>query len=404
MKVMHINAVYGVGSTGVIVEDLHNLAFDNGIESYVAYSTTKKNPADIKNGYAIGGKTGKKIHSAFCRIGGKQGYFSRFATFRLLRHIKKVKPDIVHLHNLHSNYIHVNMLLDFLGKNDIETIVSLHDCWFYTGGCYHYTTTGCNKWLDTCKDCPKNNASNQKYLKKHSAKILADRKKYFGRIKKLTLVGVSEWISQEAAKTFFKENNIVTIHNGIDTSFFVPTESDYRERNGLQDKFVILAPGSKWLRKENEKTFDYVTQNLPEDCVILVLGCWESRKDTLPPNMIPLEWIRDREEIKRIFSASDVFANCTREESLSLINVEAQASGTPVVTYRNTGVQETVDNKCGFSVENGNEKEFFDAIMEIKRRGKAEFSEDCCKWVKKSFDRDENYMKYINLYKSRGIK
>ncbi|MBE6802792.1 MAG: glycosyltransferase [Ruminococcaceae bacterium] len=404
MKVMHINAVYGVGSTGVIVEDLHNLAFDNGIESYVAYSTTKKNPADIKNGYAIGGKTGKKIHSAFCRIGGKQGYFSRFATFRLLRHIKKVKPDIVHLHNLHSNYIHVNMLLDFLGKNDIETIVSLHDCWFYTGGCYHYTATGCNKWLDTCKDCPKNNANNQKYLKKHSAKILADRKKYFGRIKKLTLVGVSEWISQEAAKTFFKENNIVTIHNGIDTSFFVPTESDYRERNGLQDKFVILAPGSKWLRKENEKTFDYVTQNLPEDCVILVLGCWESRRDTLPSNMIPLEWIRDREEIKRIFSASDVFANCSREESLSLINVEAQASGTPVVTYRNTGVQETVDNKCGFSVENGNEKEFFDAIMEIKRRGKAEFSEDCCKWVKKRFDRDENYMKYINLYKSRGIK
>lgn len=404
MKVMQINAVYGVGSTGIIVEDLHNLSLKNGIESYVSYSTTRKNPADVKNGYVIGGTLGKKIHSGLCRIGGKQGYFSKFATFRLLRHIKKVKPDIVHLHNLHSNYIHVNMLLDFLGKNDIETIVTLHDCWFYTGGCYHYTTTGCDKWLGTCENCPKTNTENQKYLKKHSAKILADRKKYFGKIKKLTLVGVSDWISAEAEKTFFKDKNIVTIHNGIDTEFFVPTPSDYRERKGLQDKFVILAPGSKWLRKENEKTFNYVTQNLPEDCMILVLGCWESRKDTLPPNMIPLEWIRDRDEIKRIFSASDVFANCTREESLSLINVEAQSCGTPVVTYRNTGVQETVDNKCGFSVENGNEKEFFDAIMEIRRRGKAEFTEDCCAWVKHRFDRDENYMKYINLYKSRGMK
>ena len=31
MKVMQINAVYGVGSTGVIVEDLHNLSLKNGI-------------------------------------------------------------------------------------------------------------------------------------------------------------------------------------------------------------------------------------------------------------------------------------------------------------------------------------------------------------------------------------
>ncbi len=404
MKVMQINAVYGVGSTGVIVEDLHNLSLENGIESYVSYSTTRKNPSEITNGYVIGGTLGKKVHAAFCRIGGKQGYFSRFATMKLIGHIKKVKPDIVHLHNLHSNYIHVNMLLKFLGKNDIETIVTLHDCWFYTGGCYHYTTTGCDKWLHTCENCPKNTVDTPKYLKKHSAKILADRKKYFGKIKKLTVVGVSDWIANEGKKTFFKDKNITAIYNGIDTNFFTPTPSDYREKHGLQDKFVILAPGSKWLRKENQKTFDHVTKNLPEDCVILVLGCWESRKNSLPPNMIPLEWIRDREEIKRIFSASDVFANCTREESLSLINVEAQACGTPVVTYRNTGVQETVDNKCGFSVENGNEEDFLKAILDIRARGKEEFSEACCSWVKNRFDRDENYMKYINLYKSRGMK
>ena len=50
MKVMQINAVYGVGSTGVIVEDLHKLSLENGIESYVSYSTTNKNSQDIKNG------------------------------------------------------------------------------------------------------------------------------------------------------------------------------------------------------------------------------------------------------------------------------------------------------------------------------------------------------------------
>lgn len=44
--------------------------------------------------------------------------------------------------------------------------------------------------------------------------------------------------------------------------------------------------------------------------------------------------------------------NYTREEPLSLLNMEVQACGTSVVTYSNTGVKETVDGKCGFAVKN----------------------------------------------------
>ena len=84
MKVMQINAVYGVGSTGVIVEDLHNLSLQNGIESYVSYSTTNRNPDEIKNGYVIGKNLGKKIHAVLSRLGGKQAYFSSFATKKFI--------------------------------------------------------------------------------------------------------------------------------------------------------------------------------------------------------------------------------------------------------------------------------------------------------------------------------
>ena len=55
MKVLHINAVYGVGSTGVIVEDLHRLSKEEGIESYVAYSTANKEKVD--NGYDLSRKS-----------------------------------------------------------------------------------------------------------------------------------------------------------------------------------------------------------------------------------------------------------------------------------------------------------------------------------------------------------
>lgn len=404
MKVMQINAVYGVGSTGVIVEDLHNLSLKNGIESYVSYSTTNKNPADIKNGYVIGKALGKKIHAVLSRIGGKQAYFSSYATRKLIKHIKSVSPDIVHLHNLHSNFVNMNMLLDFLGENDIETIITLHDCWFYTGGCFHYTDAGCAKWLDSCGSCPKKMQDTPAYVKDNSAKILADRKKYFGKIKNLSVVGVSRWIADEGERTFFKGREVRAIYNGIDTEFFVPTPSDFREKHGLKDKFLILAPANKWLKPVNKKTFDYVTQSLPQDSVIVMLGCTEGQKNGLPENVLPLGYIKDRDELRKVYSACDMFANCTREESLSLINVEAQSCGTPVVTYRNTGAQETVDNKCGFSVDSGNEKDFLEAILKVREKGKNSFSEECTRWVKYRFDRDENYMKYINLYKSRGMK
>lgn len=404
MKVMQINAVYSVGSTGVIVEDLHNLSLENGIDSYVSYSTTNKNPDEIKNGYIIGGTLGKKIHAVLSRLGGKQAYFSSFATKKLIKHIENVNPDIVHLHNLHSNFVNLNMLLKYLGKKDISTVITLHDCWFYTGGCFHYTSVGCSKWKESCGNCPKKMQDTPALLKDNSAKILADRKKYFAKIKNLSVVGVSQWIANEGEKTIFKGRNVSDIYNGIDTEFFVPTPSDFRKKYGLEDKFLILAPASKWLKPINKETFETVSNNLPSDCIIVMLGCTESQKIGLPPNVLALDYIKDRDELKKVYSACDVFANCTREESLSLVNVEAQSCGTPVVTYRNTGAQETVDNKCSFSVESGNEKDFLEAILKIKEIGKENFSEDCIKWVKHRFARDENYRKYIDLYKTRGIE
>lgn len=400
MKVMQINAVYGVGSTGIIVEDLHKLSLENGIESYVSYSTTNKNPAEIKNGYVIGGILGKKTHAVLSRIGGKQAYFSSFSTKKLIKYIEKVNPDIIQFHNLHSNYVNLNMLLEYLATTNIKVILTMHDCWFYTGGCFHYIANGCYKWLESCGNCPKKLQDTPAYLKDNSAQILEDRKKYFGKIKNLYVVGVSQWIASEAKKTFFKEENVLTINNGIDTEFFVPTPSDFRKKHGLEDKFLILAPANKWLKPINKETFDTVSRNLPSDSVIVMLGCTESQKRDLPSNVLALDYIRDRDELRKVYSACDVFANCTREDTLPTINLEIQSCGTPVVTYRNTGAQETVDNKCGFSVENGNEKEFLEAILNIKAKGKEHFSTDCVKWIKENFDRDEKYMKYISFYKN----
>lgn len=393
VRVLSVNAVYGAGSTGVIVRDIHNKLLENGIESYVAYSTSPI--SQVKNGYVIGGVFGKKVHALLSRINGKQGYFSRSATGRFIKYIKDIRPDIVHLHNLHSNFINLNMLLRFLGDNDIPTVVTLHDCWFFTGGCFHYTAVGCRGFIESCGGCPKKRSDTPAYFLDCSRKILKDRKKYFGNIKNLTAVGVSDWIAGEAKRALF--SSVRTIHNGIDTELFKERASGFRERYSLKGKFVILGPASKWLSDVNSEGFSRLCEEFSgDDESIVLFGCPGGKE--LPRNVIGIPFTRDMEKLSEIYSAADVFANSTREDSLPTVNLEAQSCGTPVVTYRNTGASETVDGECGFSVETGDIDGMISLIRQVKENGKAHYSDRCRKWIEENFEREKNYQKYIDLY------
>ncbi len=401
MKILQINAVYGISSTGTITKDLHELALAQGIESHVAYSTANVPHADIKNGYKVGSTLGKKLHALCYRVDGRQGYYSHFATARLINHIKKIKPDIVSLHNLHSNYIHLNNLLKFLSKEKIKTVITNHDCWLYTGGCYHYTQIGCYKWQSECGNCPKKKTDLTAYITERTKSVLRDRVKYFNAIEDLTCVGVSDWVTEEAKKSLIKAKRFVTVKNGIDTDFWVDTKSDFRKKHGLENKFVILGLASKFFSDVNRETYERLCSDLKENECLVLLGCNEEQKIGLPKRVMGLEFIKSREELREIYSSADVFANPSREETLSMATVEAQCCGTPAVVYENTGIKETVINgKTGFVVENGNAEEFSKSVGKIKEKGKERFSSVCNKWAAENFDRKKNYHKLIELYKS----
>lgn len=398
MKVLHINAVYGVGSTGVIVEDLHRLSKAVGIESYVAYSTTNK--SDIENGYEIGSFFEKKVHALMTRITGKQGYYSRIATRDFLTVMDQIQPDIVHLHNLHSNYINLNMLLNYLARSNIATVVTLHDCWFYTGGCFHYTSVGCDKWKKKCDHCPNQKNETITHIIDCSRKILQDRNHYFSKIKRLYVVGVSKWIEQEAKQSVFRNAESTHIYNGVDLNFFQPTDSNFREQYGLCGKFLILGMANKFFLSINRKTFDSIVAALKPDERLVIVGCSKQQRLNLPENVIGIPYIHDRRILRDIYSACDVFVNCTREESLSLVNIEAQACGTPVITYSNTGVKETVDGEISVAVENGNPAKIAEEIGRIRSSNLEAAATKCMDWIASHFDRDKNYQQYISLYRS----
>ena len=397
MKVLQINAVYGQGSTGTIVRDIEKMCEESGIECYVA--SPDKKVLKAKHGYVIGNTLDHKIHALLSRIHGKQAYYSHIPTRNLIRWIDEIKPEIIHLHNLHSNYIHLNMLLHYLAKRDIKTIVTLHDCWFLTGGCFHYTAAGCNKWLTNCKNCPKQKEDTPAVFSKHSAEILVDRKKFLLAIPHLYITGVSQWMANEALKTFLKNTPNYVITNGIDMEVFKPTPSDFRKRLGLEDKYIILGPASKWLLSVNKQVMSEFSNIMQPDEILLLFGVTNTI-DNLPDNIITYGYTRNREELAQLYTMVDVFANVTREDSLSLINVEAQACGTPVVTFNQTGPKETVDDINSFNVPVGDVHKLYEAVQKVRKQTTEDTVTRCVQFVHEKFEVYNTYKKYIELYKS----
>lgn len=396
MRVVQINAVYGHGSTGTIVRDIETLCEQSNIDCFVASPDRKV--IEARRGYVIGNLFDHKIHALLARLHGKQAYYSKIPTKHLLNWVDEIKPDIVHLHNLHSNFIDLNLLLDYLARKDINTIITLHDCWFYTGGCFHYTAAGCDKWLSDCDNCPKQKQDTLAIFTKHSMQILEDRKRYLLHIPHLYITGVSEWMINESQKSFLKGIPSYIIYNGVDMNVFKPTMSDFRKRLGLDGKYIILGPASKWLAPVNKTVLEQFIQMMQPDEVLLLFGvCQNTGK--LPNNVIPFGYTKNRQELAALYTMADVFVNTTREDSLSLINIEAQACGTPVVTFDQTGPKETVDNVNSYHVSVGDVEQLYEAVQKVRKQFRQEISNNCRTFVERKFEMHNNYQKYISLYK-----
>lgn len=403
MRVIEINAIYGSMSTGTIVKNIQDACTENDIDCYVAYSECYLDSSQVVHGYKIGNIFDYKLHAILNRISGKMAYFSHIPTYFFLRYIDKLKPDVVHLHNLHGNYINLIMLLKYLAKNDIATVITMHDCWYFTGGCSHYTSVNCYRWQEFCGKCPRRYMEIPAYIYDGSTSILQDRVKLLSSIPRLTMVGCSKWISEECRKSKIKCKNITHIYNGFNLDIFKPIIEENKiislkkYFNIPLNKKIILLPASKWYEDMNKQALYYFEKEMPDNIVMVIFGCPNIRKKT-SANVIEIGYLKSPSDIAALYNLGDVLVNCSRQDTLSSINIECQACGTPVVAYDNTGTTETVHPNLGRLVNTGNVEMLFKKTMEVLSiNNRAEL---LVKWVTENFEKDLNYQKYINLYRS----
>lgn len=422
MKILQINIRVNKGSVSRITEQIGMKVLEQGWESYIAFGRPS-NPSRSQL-IQIGSYGDVKLHYVLSQVTGRHGLFSAKATRNLVERIKEIKPDIIHLQNIHGYYINYKVLFEYLNTVDIPIVWTLHDCWSFTGHCSHFVEVGCVLWKTECHNCPLKKAYPRSLFFDFSKKDYALKKRLFASNKNLHLVPVSHWLEGVVRQSFLKGKDIRVIHNGIDLKVFHPYQhqpdtktkilsvSDVcNEGDALGDhtalynhlqgggKFLIVGVATVWSDSKGLKDYISLSRMLGEDFQIALIGVSEIIQKQLPPNIIGLPKTERVEQLAFIYNIADVTVSLSYAESLGMTPIESMACGTPVIVYDNTAQPELVDNQCGIIVPTGDLECLKDALLEIKRKGKKFYSESCVNRAVKLFNKEERYNDYIALYR-----
>ena len=393
MKVVQINAVYGVGSTGRIVQDISGALTARGIDAYAFWAIQCKEDDDA-HFVRIGTTLDHKFHALLRRLDGKQGWHSKGATKKLCRQLLEIKPDVVHLHNLHSNYVHLPTLLKFLGEQNIPTLITLHDCWMFTAGaCMHYFD--CGGWKEGCANCPVAKGRQNKVAQMYKVK-----KDLYAQMDNLYVNGVSQWTRDAAGQSMLKNaKDILCIYNWVDTDVFKPqgNTKEIREKYGVPEHHkLILGVSQGWSKEKGLQEFVQVAEQWKDTVTVLLVGQGENVPKM--ENLRCVGFTNNRQELVELYSAADVLLNPSKAETFGLVTAEATACGTPVVAYNNSGATELVAPQCGALVPDGDALALMEGIQAVLQKGKSNYADACRQHVLENFEKEKQIRKYIDLY------
>ncbi len=381
MKVVQINT-FSNKSTGTIMLNIHNALKKKNIESYVVWGRGRK-PKN-KNEIYMNDKVGIYYHGLYTRFTDKTGFASKRATRKLIKRLEKIKPDIIHLHNIHGYYINIEILFNYIKKNNIKIVWTLHDCWAFTGHCSHFELIGCEKWKEGCKCCKQKGKYPRSFIDNSSWNYQRKKELFTGL--NMIIVTPSKWLTNLVKQSYLKQYEVKVVNNGIDTDIFKPRKSDFKKKFNIEDKKVILGVASDWTKEKGLYDFYDLSKKIDDDVKIVLVGLNSKQMKEIPENIIGIERTENAQQLAEIYTAADIYFNPTYADNFPTTNLESLACGTPVFTYNTGGSTECLTGNNG-------------AITNLK-----DFSENYKKYLTQKFEINKVKTKlemesdYINIY------
>ncbi len=367
-KILFIDVNFKYGSTGKIVFDLHNWFLDNNFLSISLYGRGKK--INQPNVYKISSIIEVYIHAILTRLFGYVGFGSYFSTQKAINLIKKFKPDVVSLHNLHGYFINIYKVLDFLKKSNIPTYATCHDYFNITGKCGY--PKGCGKFITSCEKCPqKKSYPKSLFFDRTNIEYNIKRKLYFN-FTNLTFIPVSKWLSNSfKISPLTKTNKINFIHNGIDTNIF----NINRDREAIKfklgfshKKIIIHVTSNLYGEMKGGKYFLDIANKMKnhENLIFLLIG-HSNEIPNMPINIINLGKIYDQNTLAIYYFISDILLLTSLEETFSMVTAESLCCGTPVIGFNAGGPNEVAPVGFGSFHNYGNVNNIIESIERFYR-------------------------------------
>ena len=366
MKVLFINTVCGIGSTGRICEELARRYDNDGHIVKIAYGRGPIAETSEKYAVRIGNDYDWKFHALKTRLFDTHGFESKRATKEFLQWVDDFHPDLIWLHNLHGYYINIEMLFMWIKAHPkLEVKWTLHDCWAFTGHCTHFSVVRCVQWKNECVKCIQKDRYPKCIFFSNVNRNFLKKKDAFTGVKNLTIITPSEWLASLIRDSFLKDYPVQVHYNHVDRRVFKPTPSNFRDYYNLNDKFVILGVANVWDDRKGLNDFYKLACLLDDRYIIVLVGLNNKQICRLPDNIIGITRTNNPKELAAIYSAADIFVNPSREETFGMTSAEAIACGTKSIVYKDTACEEIAIKNGGIIVDQ-NVYEIYRAIIKCE--------------------------------------
>ncbi|MNU79752.1 putative teichuronic acid biosynthesis glycosyltransferase TuaC [compost metagenome] len=323
------------------------------------------------------------------------------------KHSLVQEADILHIHWTNNSFLsHKN--LEQLIRLNKPTVITMHDMWYFTGGC-HYAGE-CTGFMRDCGNC--------KFLKNPKAHDLScqiKKRKEQIYAPNITFVACSTWLA-DVAKTssLLRTSKVMSIPNPIDTSVFTKQNKlESRSRFNLPvDKTLILyvaakvddeRKGYKYLAAALKKLHDS-DSTLKKNLEVIVMGNVKDREEIdfhFPTHFVGS--LSKTDAIVSCYNAADLFIAPSLEDNLPNTIIESMACGTPVVAFNTGGIPDIIDHKNnGYLAEYKSAEDLINGIIWII--SEPEISNKCISKIENTFSENLVAEKFIQLYSQLKTK
>lgn len=388
-KILSINTT-SFFSTGAIIKNIENALGDK----YEFYHATADAEGD-KSFTIIKSSAMREWKKVPSQLFGEDGFLFKKETKELINWIDSVKPDLIHIHNLHGYYTNSEMIMNYAFEHNIPVIFTMHDCWTFTGRCAYFDSVGCEKWKTGCGNCKYKKSYPKTRLFDLSKKQWLKKKRLFSG-HNITFVAPSEWLRRYTKESFLKDENVLVINNGIQTDIFAEKIEGYCLPQGIDaNKKIILSVAYPFTPQKGlndiNKLQNLIDQNKYQ---IVVVGITDEFKTM--DGIIRVNPTKDKRYLAFLYQHAYVFVSFTYQDNYPTVLLETIAAGTPAIAYDIGGCPEIViDGKTGYCVPVGDVEKAYERINEIDSINK-----DKCKKIGLTHSIENFTKEYEKLYKS----